>query len=608
MASLNQYIKEHYHEELEKVGEGYLVKHAGELGIDIDFLTGDFKVEYSKVQYVYAGLKHDEQIDIDVILDVYAKNSWLDEYFDYYSSQHNQWLRISCTALVEDGLKHFTIHNVSPYKRGTNSVFEHKLDDSLLPYLRDTFEKETEKIAEGILNKYFPNFLNEAQAINSCEFASLLGLTIEYRKITEDFSVYGRIYFEDDIFNNISAKTIVIDSELADKRNRSTVNIAIVHECIHWILHRLAIELEKGSNASSDDNNRVKWMEQQVWTIVPKVMMPKIATQKLVNYYFEEWRREEAGIQVSDIVDKLIRRIASAFRVPVISAKKRLSELGVEEARGALEYVDGRYVPKHSWSQGFLGINQTFTIGTYDLAKLLRHNETLRNRLKNSSLVYVESHICLNDTRYVDDTGGKIQLTSYARTHMDECCLVFDKNRGITSSQQRFTLVKLLNNALEPRLSPQYQYQSSPSNLGIEEEASLLMKQGKVIRKIKAELPKTSFGDCLKYLRKWRKVNNEELAKDALLSATYISRLQNNKVKDITLRTVVALCIAMSLPYEVCVEFISLSGRSLRTLSEDEDMLYNLFLMATENYTVEHCNNILTECKLPNLTEKNEIH
>ncbi|BDD38069.1 hypothetical protein [Streptococcus ruminantium] len=218
MASLKQYIKEHYHEELEKVGESYLVKHAGELGIDIDFPTCDFKVEYSKVQYVYAGLKHDEQIDIDVILDVYAKNSWLDEYFGYYSSQHNQWLRISCTALVEDGLKHFTIHNVTPYQRGTNSVFEHKLDDSLLPYLRDTFEKETEKIAEGILNKYFPNFLNEAQAINPCEFASLLGLTIEYRKITEDFSVYGRIYFEDDIFNNVPAKTIVIDSELAEKK------------------------------------------------------------------------------------------------------------------------------------------------------------------------------------------------------------------------------------------------------------------------------------------------------------------------------------------------------------------------------------------------------
>ncbi|WP_155995388.1 MULTISPECIES: helix-turn-helix domain-containing protein [Streptococcus] len=547
-------------------------------------------------------------IDIDVLLDVYAENSWLDGHPDNYTSLHNRWFRISCTALVENGLKYFTIHNIAPYQRGTNSLFEYKLDDSLLPYLRDTFEKETDIIAEGILNKYFPNFLNEAQAINPYEFASLLGLTIEYRKITEDFSVYGRIYFEDDIFNNIPAKTIVIDSELADKRNQSTVNIAIVHECIHWILHRLAIELEKGSNAISDDNNLIKWVEQQAWTIVPKVMMPKIATQKLVKNYFEEWRREEPGIQVSDIVDRLIRRIASTFGVPAVSAKKRLAELGIEEARGALEYVDGRYIPKHSWSQGFLGINQTFTIGTYDLAKLLRHNETLRSRLENGSLVYVESHVCLNDARYVDETGTKIQLTSYARTHMDECCLVFDKNRGITSSQQRFTLVKLLNNALEPRLSPQYQYQSNPSNLGIEEEASLLMKQGKVIRKIKAELPKTSFGDCLKYLRKWRKVNNEELAKDALLSATYISRLQNNKVKDITLRTVVALCIAMSLPYEVCVEFISLSGRSLRTLSEDEDMLYNLFLMATENYTVEHCNNILIECKLPNLTEKNEIH
>lgn len=41
--------------------------------------------------------------------------------------------------------------------------------------------------------------------------------------------------------------------------------------------------------------------------------------------------------------------------------------------------------------------------------------------------MYVVGHACINDEKYVraDEEGAR--LTNYALTHIDECCLIFDK-------------------------------------------------------------------------------------------------------------------------------------------------------------------------------------
>lgn len=51
-------------------------------------------------------------------------------------------------------------------------------------------------------------------------------------------------------------------------------------------------------------------------------------------------------------------------------------------------------------------------------------------------LVYVEGHVCLDDEKYIIHSEGRVKLTQYALSHMDECCLAFDKGYSYQSKYQ----------------------------------------------------------------------------------------------------------------------------------------------------------------------------
>lgn len=334
-------------------------------------------------------------------------------------------------------------------------------------------------------------------------------------------------------------------------------------------------------------------------------MMPKGMTQQFLKVKFAELKVTRQVKAMIDIIEDLIKATANYFGVTIIAAQKRLVEFGMEEARGAFNYIDGRYVPAYFWQRGFLGVDQTFSIGLKDLSKLLSERQSIKNRLAEGGLVYIESHICLNDSKYIAlSEAGVPKLTYYARTHMDECCLVFEKsNHNQGSSKVTFTNV--LNNSAELSITPSFKYPASDRNLDIESRARLLCELGFELSQVLKELP-CDFGGVLNYLRKYRKLTNEALSELSLLSVEYISKLQNNHIKEPSVKTVVALCIAMSLHFQLSDELLKRSGRSLRSLSMEEDMLYNLMIMSSSDYTVEECNQILIENNFTPLTIKKD--
>lgn len=608
MASITKYVKEHYFDEVSKAGVDYFLQNVIHLGVIADELIESVSVEYSEIKYVSAGNREDDLIDIDVLLNIYAEVSRFSIFEPEDTQKKNRWLRVSCTALVDDGLKDFQIQSVTPYKRGKISLFEHPLSDELVPFL---WRDELDDTAEAILTLYYPEVLQLPMQINPYTLARTLGLGIEFREITQDTSIFGRIYFEDDTEQGISEKTIVIDSNLEKIRPSGTINNTIIHECLHWILHRYSVELEKGSAdiiaqiSTTEEAVETDWMEWQVHSLAPKIMMPKGMTQQFLKVKFAELKVTRQVKAMIDIIEDLIKATANYFGVTIIAAQKRLVEFGIEEARGAFNYIDGRYVPAYSWQRGFLGVDQTFSIGLKDLSKLLSEHQSIKNRLAEGGLVYIESHICLNDSKYIAlSEAGIPKLTYYARTHMDECCLVFEKsNHNQGSSKVTFTNV--LNNSAELSITPSFKYPANDRNLDIESRARLLGELSSELRQALKELP-YDFGGALTYLRKYRKLTNQSLSDLSLLSVEYISKLQNNHIKEPSVQTVVALCIAMSLHFQLSDELLKRSGRSLRSLSMDEDMLYNLMIMSSSDYTVEDCNQILLENNLPPLTIKKD--
>ena len=608
MASITKYVKEHYFDEVSRAGIDYFVQNALSLGLLRNGVSGSIDVEFSEIKYVYAGNRDDDLIDIDVILNIYADVVWFELYKTSSSQKKNRWLRVSCTARVEGGLHGFQIHKVTPYKKGELSLFERPFTDELVPFL---WKDELDDTAEAILRLYYPDALKSPMQINPYILAQTLGLSVEFREINPDTSIFGRSYFEDDTEQEISEMTIVIDKNLEKIRPSGTVNNTIVHECLHWILHRYSVELEKGSADSvaqistTEEAVETDWMEWQVHSLAPKIMMPKAMTQQFLKLKFAELKENRQVNSMIDIIEDLIKATANYFGVTIIATQKRLAEFGIEEARGAFNYVDGRYVPVHSWQKGFLGLDQTFSIELKDLSKLLLEHQSVKNRLTEGGLIYIDSHICLNDPKYVVLSEDDIpKMTYYARTHMDECCLVFEKINHNQSSS-RVTFINVLNNSAELSITPSFKYPASDRNLDIESRARLLSELGFELSQVLKELP-FDFGGALNYLRKYRKLTNESLSELSLLSVEYISKLQNNHIKEPSVKTVVALCVAMSLHFQLSDELLKRSGRSLRSLSMEEDMLYNLMIMSSSDYTVEECNQILIENNFTPLTIKKD--
>ena len=110
------------------------------------------------------------------------------------SHETNQWLVLSCVAVVTDKLESVTIANISAYTSGQ----QHKTDGyavsrNIVPIL---YKKDLESEAKRFLERYCPEALEKPMAVPIADIAKDMGLEIiQGNRITDDFSVFGEIYF-----------------------------------------------------------------------------------------------------------------------------------------------------------------------------------------------------------------------------------------------------------------------------------------------------------------------------------------------------------------------------------------------------------------------------
>jgi transcriptional regulator with XRE-family HTH domain len=403
---------------------------------------------------------------------------------------------------------------------------------------------------------------------------------------------------------SVKAGTILIESELENIRYKGTINNTIIHECVHWSMHRKAFELERVlqkelthlSTISSLESSKSKasatdWMEWQTESLTPKIMMPKEMFKQESQLIIKNLIEKSVSKDSLEIIESVIDELAVYFGVSRLSAKIRLVELGLDIAIGAFNYIDGKYVPTHYWSKGFLESNQTFSISLIDAGLQLLSNSELKRNVDNGALVFVEFHYCLNDSKYVSyDIFGKPFLTPYARHHMDECCIVFDISIKVHSGNQTLAHTLVLNRDKDSDIKYTIGYPKN-KNISVQEKANYLMEQATDIQEGLKNIT-DDFGSALSYLIKWRETTNEALASDSRLSVERISRLRNNKVDKPKLKTVIALCVGLGLPPIFSFKLLETAGYTLRLVNPDERM-YQMILSGCSSLTISECNELL---------------
>ena len=130
-------------------------------------------------------------------------------------------------------------------------------------------------------------------------------------------------------------------------------------------------------------------MEWQANSLTPRIQMPlntfKIKAQELIRKY----RKILQTFELVDVIEPVIRELATFYGVSNCAAKIRMIDAGYDEAIGVMTYIDGRYVKPHTFKRNSISKKQTFSIGREDALIQSVFSPKLRKVCGNNYAPYV---------------------------------------------------------------------------------------------------------------------------------------------------------------------------------------------------------------------------
>lgn len=621
--SFTEYIKKRFDSNFWAAAESYLEENLDSLDIELRRIhrTGETEISDVKVEHVWVEDKPGMEIHFDVAVSIWFETHEGDYHYDDYD-ENIVWMMAHCRGDLDKNLDDFEILSVSKYDE-KNRV-ESPMDDALVPVMN---KNQLDDIAEQFLHKHYKKALLEPMWLDPLELAENMGLTVRYENITKDGTVFGRSFFCDclaDLYNpltdeiyqeSITAGTILVDKKTAFLSVLGSVNNTIVHECVHWDKHKKVFALVRLYDSSLSnigckviggvaENHRdsVDWMEWQANALAPRIQMPITMFKKKVEQLISKYRREMNAYDIIDIIEPIINELVITFGVSRLAAKIRMLDAGYEVAAGTFIYVDNCYVKPHKKSNGTLDRNKTFSISARDAIVESKFNPELIAILANNEYVFVDSHFVLNTPLYLEtDRYGKLTLTHYARNHMEECCLVFELKIK-TPVTERYHTECFLNRDKSSDIIFEAHYSEKSKNA--KNQVQMIKDYNGDLLLIAKKLP-MNFSGSLDALIRWSEMTEEELAEAADMSEKTIQRLRNTEPDNVTIETVMQLCIGMKLPPVLSTCLMRASGKSF--MMTEQHIMYQFLLNSCYHMSIFDCNEMLTAQGLKPLGKLNRI-
>lgn len=457
------------------------------------------------------------------------------------------------------------------------------LPDNLVPVIT---KKELDSFAVRMINTLYPRASEYAVPISINQVTHRLGLTIMDAQLDDDGDILGKIFFEDastiitDPVTGIMhivpvlAGTILINTPVGKILDERIRNNTILHECVHWILHRPAFLLAKlwnqecsaiacrrqtgSAHRAWTDIDRMEW---QANALAPRMLMPDWATRFIASGWLRKYSRLSPILKM----EKTIDRLSQHFNVSRQLAKIRMEELGYEDARTAFSFYDKRQ----------------YAISFENATRELTRNESFQETLASGAYAYVDNCFVIRDSKFIyRDDLGNLHLTQYAKAHMAECCLAFAARR--------------INRAMQYGML-RYNVEDETFITGSAFDPTLFAKQTQVVMGILEKLPAT-FADTLCAHMKRKGMTVEQLAEASLLSVRNVSRYRNTPYMSISLPTVMSLCIGLKLHPLLATDLIHKAGYYLTTSREHG--AYQMLILTMMNNSILECNEYLVKAGL----------
>lgn len=506
--------------------------------------------------------------------------------YDYEIDSAEIWLFVRIRYLLEDGISQLRVLQIKRYIPSSDKGPLPYFSKEFVPYI---LSKDMDRIAENILKKYYPEMLVSPMGLPIYDFVERLGLVIEEGTLSRDGSIFGEMVFKDSrvtFFENdqekervVTGRTILVDPQVRGLRNQGSFNNTIIHECVHWLLHRTHNEYKsllgsKDTKISSrlnrlaikegDEWSPYDWMEWQANGIAARILMPRKTTNMMVKELFLKYSFVFDEDERISMFEQVIDDLAQFFQVSRWAVKIRMMQLGFTEFEGIYKYVGHEYIKSYTCEADAIQNNQTFTISFNNACFLNFKNERFRDLMDSGKYVYVDSHFCLNSEKYVRMVEyGVYQMTDYAYSHMDECCLIFDIHyAGRKSISYKDFNDYILYRGNFPELKIEIDFSEH-----IIEVNSIPEYSGDIfseIQHIMESLP-NHFCGTLRFHRDRKDCSREQLEEYSGVSVSTIERMETKHGENGKLKNIIAVCIGLKLYPDFSFDLI---GKSTHSLSD----------------------------------------
>ncbi|HFZ6966042.1 TPA: XRE family transcriptional regulator [Streptococcus agalactiae] len=610
----DKYIFDTYYEQIVKTVKGFIFNNKDNTDLSTymvpepnGFIEFD-NFELYKINYEII-------VIADVIVRQYIKG-------EMEVDTKTKFVSVYAEVELDAGIKNFRIYNTEfksdQYKKSRNL----KLSKDWVPYIR---KKDFDDIAEKFLRKYYPQALTQPTPVPVETIVSEMGLSIHQEKLTIDNSVFGKMVFKDTdveviedeklVSKHFNKGSILVDKDVVFKRNVGSYNNTVIHECVHWELHKVFHEvkmvLDKDHSqvsswteenlADSSMWTSLDWMEWQANGIAPRILMPKVQTRIKIRELFQTLTLVNPDISRSELVQEVVDNLATFFEVSRQAAKIRMIDLGFKEANGVYNYLDDRYMHNFAFELEAFDKGSSYTITSNDLCFEYCFNESFRQIIDRNKFIYVDNHLCLKDKKFIYMTKDGPIMTDYAYEHMDECCLIFKvKSKNFTSISNETYYDYVLNRGVTKESEIKADFVDILQNPSLMDQLPPLdmMKLGKKISELLKELP-FEFSGTLRSHRKRKNCTQPFLAKLVGITERTLRDYETLEDNLPRLELTLSFCFALKLRPELSDDMIKKAGHQL-TISPPHQV-YKMLLSTSYYKPLGEINSILQAAEMKTL-------
>lgn len=620
----DKYIFDTYYEQIVKTVKGFIFNNKDNTDLSTYMVpepNGFIEFDNFELYKINYEIINNCELNLEIIV---IANVIVRQYIkgEMEADTKTKFVSVYAEVELDAGIKNFRIYNTEfksdQYKKSRNL----KLSKDWVPYIR---KKDFDDIAEKFLRKYYPQALTQPTPVPVETIVSEMGLSIHQEKLTIDNSVFGKMVFKDTdveviedeqlVSKHFNKGSILVDKDVVFKRNVGSYNNTVIHECVHWELHKVFHEvkmvLDKDHSqvsswteenlADSSMWTSLDWMEWQANGIAPRILMPKVQTRIKIRELFQTLTLVNPDISRSELVQEVVDNLATFFEVSRQAAKIRMIDLGFKEANGVYNYLDDRYMHNFAFELEAFDKGSSYTITSNDLCFEYCFNESFRQIIDRNKFIYVDNHLCLKDKKFIYMTKDGPIMTDYAYEHMDECCLIFKvKSKNFTSISNETYYDYVLNRGVTKESEIKADFVDILQNPSLMDQLPPLdmMKLGKKISELLKELP-FEFSGTLRSHRKRKNCTQPFLAKLVGITERTLRDYETLEDNLPRLELTLSFCFALKLRPELSDDMIKKAGHQL-TISPPHQV-YKMLLSTSYYKPLGEINSILQAAEMKTL-------